>query len=346
MLEIQTAIAMNVAEALRVHLAPDDLNVGGTHNEAARELALKARENYRLDSSESSARATLALVEQAIALDPNYASAWARRGFMKLILADRETTPEAIQAGYLDGLAYAKKAVALAPALPDGHIVVAKALQTRLDLAGAESAFRRALQLGPNDSYTLRNCAVGLSALGHGAEMLPYAERAIQLDPLTVTGDATKGTILLNLRRYEEALALARRVSTRAPKRMDARRITIGALILLGREREALTECKAMPEDDYNRQTFEAIAQARLGDRAASDRALAQMLGANGDTAHCQYAQIRAQQKETALALTELEAAWTFRDGGLFLLAVDPFLDPLRAEPRFKAVMAKLGLKA
>ncbi|MDB5430096.1 MAG: hypothetical protein JWP35_1212 [Caulobacter sp.] len=345
-LEIQTAIAMNVAEALRVHLAPDDLNVGGTRNEAAHQLAVKGRENYRLDSSASSTRASLELLEQATALDPNYASAWAQRGTMRLILADRETTLAATQAGYLEALGYAKKAIALAPTLPDGHTLMALILQGRLDLAGAESAFRRALQLGPNNSSTLRNCANGLGLLGHAAEMQPYVERAIQLDPLTLTGDMAKGAILFILRRYEEALALARQVSVRAPKRADARKLAAKALILLGREREALTERKALPEDDLFALTWEAVAQARLSDRAASDRILARLLAENGDAAHYQYAQIRAQQKDTALALIELEAAWTFRDAGLGDVFVDPFLDPLRAEPRFKAVMAKLGLKA
>jgi hypothetical protein len=66
------------------------------------------------------------------------------------------------------------------------------------------------------------------------------------------------------------------------------------------------------------------------------------MKAAGGDTSAYQYASIYAQWGNRAQALVWLETAWRLRDGGLTLLKTDPLLDPLRQEPRFKAIKGEL----
>ena len=61
-----------------------------------------------------------------------------------------------------------------------------------------------------------------------------------------------------------------------------------------------------------------------------------------GDAASYQYAQIYSVLGDKARALSELERAWDIRDSGLLWLKVDPTFDPLRDEPRFRALVERL----
>ena len=88
--------------------------------------------------------------------------------------------------------------------------------------------------------------------------------------------------------------------------------------------------------------TLSAMLEARAGNRAASDAALAGLRKIDDGTLHYQFAQVHAQRGEIAAALNSIEAAQKTGDPGLIDIAVDPFLDPLRKEPRFKAVQDKI----
>jgi hypothetical protein len=80
----------------------------------------------------------------------------------------------------------------------------------------------------------------------------------------------------------------------------------------------------------------------KLGRHADAEAELAKLKAALGDTAAYQYATVYAQWGDRAKALEWLETALRLRDPGLELLKTDAFLDPLRKEPRFKAVEREL----
>jgi hypothetical protein len=66
------------------------------------------------------------------------------------------------------------------------------------------------------------------------------------------------------------------------------------------------------------------------------------MMGIYGDTANYQYAQVYAQLGEKDRAVAALDRAWAFRDNGLAWTRVDPHLNPLRGDPRYAALLAKM----
>jgi len=84
-----------------------------------------------------------------------------------------------------------------------------------------------------------------------------------------------------------------------------------------------------------------AIAYHKLNRQSDADAALAAVMTAYGDDASFQYAQIYAQWGNIPTALEWLETAYRVHDTGLVQLKVDPMLDPLRQEPRFKAIERK-----
>ena len=81
----------------------------------------------------------------------------------------------------------------------------------------------------------------------------------------------------------------------------------------------------------------------RGADRAGSERIIGEMKEEFGDTANYQYAQIRAQLGQKDQAFAELDNALATRDPGLINLKVDPFLDPIREDPRYEVLVRKLN---
>ena len=80
----------------------------------------------------------------------------------------------------------------------------------------------------------------------------------------------------------------------------------------------------------------------KLGRHADAEAELAKLKAALGDAATYQYATIYAQWGQRAKALESLDTAWRLRDPGLEYLKTDPFMDPLRQEPRFQAIEREL----
>ena len=85
---------------------------------------------------------------------------------------------------------------------------------------------------------------------------------------------------------------------------------------------------------------------ARSGNRVGALSKLAKLQLTNGDASNHEYAQIYAQLGEKDRAIAALERGYRFKDTGLILLRVDQFLDPLRSDPRFAALVRKLDFPA
>jgi len=350
-LEIQSGIAESVAGELRIRLGQAEkaaLGLGGTRNAAAQDLYLQAVELDKTDDSEAGLRKTLGLLDTALTLDPKYADAHILRARLLIALAGAYATNTAeLRAGYAQAAAAASTAVALAPGLARAHAELGFAKRSALDVTGAMAAYQRAIALnGGDDAQVLRRYSRFLVELGRADEAVALAARGVALDPLDANSYSSQALVLFHARRYAEAAAAERRVLAMAPKRSQSQ-VTLGdCLLLLGQVREAQAEYAKAPADDVFRLTGEAIAAERLGDRRASDKALAKLKQVAGDVASYQYSEIHAQRGEIDQAFAALDRAWEVRDGGLLDLRADPFVDPLRADPRYKLLERKLNFPA
>jgi serine/threonine-protein kinase len=88
---------------------------------------------------------------------------------------------------------------------------------------------------------------------------------------------------------------------------------------------------------------WQIVLQQKRGNRAEASKLLAQIQRTYGDAGHYQYAQIFAQLGERDQAIAALEKAWIARDPGLSAILGDPLLDPVRSDPRFQAIVTRLG---
>jgi serine/threonine-protein kinase len=104
-----------------------------------------------------------------------------------------------------------------------------------------------------------------------------------------------------------------------------------------------LREAQLEPDEGYRR--FElAVAQYVVGDRRAADEALADLLAKAREGFAYQIAEVYAVRGEKDKAFEWLQIAFDDRDAGMLSLLVDPLLRSLRDDPRYKNLLAKLGL--
>jgi TolB-like protein/predicted Zn-dependent protease len=210
---VQDSISERVAGILALKLSGEEkqqLTKRFTENPEAYQLYLLGRYHFNKRTKEPVGK-SIEYFKQAIAKDPNYAAAFAA-------LADAYST-----SGWFDFLppdeAYGKAREALAQAMErDAELAAAHAVLGDIkrgydwDLAGAESAYRRALELDPKNPMTYHSYGISLGLMGRQAESIAALEQARELDPLSVTINKTYGDLLLFARRYDEAIAQYRKV--------------------------------------------------------------------------------------------------------------------------------------
>lgn len=338
-LAVQSSIASNVAMALRARLGAGAIAAGGTTDAAAQELYLKAQALGLGAVTQANLRERLSLIDAAIALDPAYADAYAVRS---ALLADGASfAPSQPESDALTraAMAAARRAVSVAPQSGYARVTLAARLLNGLDVRAALKEGDRALALAPGDVRVVTRVGEMLTAVDPD-RAVTVTRRGVTIDPFNPF--AING--------YANALGAARRPADQLAAGQQVRAMTnnqrgklgvIFALLALGRPDEARPILAQLPQG-WQRQMMAVIVAARTGRRAESDTVLAQMRAADPGTLKYQFAEMHAQRGEVAAALAALDAALRIRDPGLVLVAVDPLLDPIRNEPRFKAVQDKV----
>lgn len=337
-LALQTEIANAVANALKVTLLGDvaaRVQAGGTRNPAAFDSYLKGSQAYRMYHEAKDLEPAIAAYTNAIHLDPNYALAYVGRSKVFDELANEwiGSMAAAIEP-YAKAQADARKAVALAPDLGEGHLVFANALSAELTFARANEEYERALTLAPGNALVLQDYGLFAVLMGHTEQGLSAARRAVLLDPLNRNSHIALSSALLAARQYEEALSVLHDALA-----LDANYVPYYAWqsdYMLGNYASVRALCENKPQYQDSHMCL-AMTLDKLGRRAEAEVELAKYKAETSDDWY-QYADIYAQWGDTTKALSSLEAALRIRHAALQWLKTDPFLDALRKEPRFQAI--------
>lgn len=343
---IQTNIAASVAQALSIALGKAGraaLTLGGTADPLAQDLVLQSRQLRRIASPDATRR-RLALAQAAIARDPRYADAYVEKANALSILATNYAlTPAEAANQVTQADAAVQKALALAPKLGSAHTAMSYVALGRIDFVSSLRESRLAVALSPEDPDVLAYVSRILVCLGSADEALQLADRSIALDPLNPVSYHRKSEVLAYLRRYPQAIEAGRKALELAPERRGVH-IRIGdALLLLGQAGQAKTEYEAISADDPFQLARLALLAARIGDRLQAERTIVQMRQQYGATTSYQYGEIYAQLGDRDRAFAELDNAIEAKDAGIVILKVDPFLDPIRNDPRYAALVTRLN---
>ncbi len=345
---VQAEIAAAVASALATTIQADFLtsgknSTGGTKNIAAFDAFLRGKELFELHINEGSERAALAKFDEAIVLDPGYAAARAARSRALGIIANQYETSDQRVRLFDDAVGEARKAAAIAPQFAPGFSALGYALfYGRLDVQGARRPFERAYSLASGDIDVLSRYATFCARTGRFAEASLAMEQATALDPLNATIFRTSGNIKYAGRQYDAAIADGEHALKINPERNSVNGDIGDSYVMLGKLDKART-AYGREKNGLIRHTGLAIVDHREGQRTEAQAHLAKLLAENGDNALYQKAQVLAQWGEADAAFAALADAIGLHDSGMVYLLNDPFLDPIRKDPRFKALLLQTG---
>jgi TolB-like protein/Tfp pilus assembly protein PilF len=346
-IKIQTDIAESVAQALRITLGSTGrrvLTVGGTNNIDAQNLILQADAELATFFDEKRARRALELIDAAITLDPNYAGASARRAVLlnTVSLLFSHGLRE-LNAGIFQALQSANKAIALAPTLNWAHLALGQVRSGQLQLGGAWTEYREALRLGSGDANVTRLYARFLAEIGREQEAMELASQAIALDPLSSESYNFRIFVLYRARRFAEAERTARELIARSPNLFNPQPEYTYCLIMLGKLGGASQLLAQMPANHPDRISGEGLLSAHRGDRDGAQRAIQKLQDLVGENASYSIAEIRAQLGQAPEAFAALSHAFENTNWALINLLTDPFMDPIRHDPRFKTALARVN---
>jgi TolB-like protein/Flp pilus assembly protein TadD len=352
-LKLQAEVANEVSTALQATLlsTPEtSLDSGGTDNPQAFDAYLRAERlvfngGQAVSAADFAAAASDAVGEysEAIRLDPQFANAYVgKAGALLEIQRLIPHTGREARTAANDALAAAKQATALAPHLGAAHAALAE-VQSRLflDFGAAESEYERALELAPGDARVLTRAALFLAQMGRFDQALPHANRAAALDPLNAITQNALADFFYAGHRYKESVEAGTRAEEIDPHAAFAW-ANIGVTYLAAGDIAAALRACTTPPIEENHQFCLAITYDKLHRRADAEAALATLQSTAGSAWAYQYSEVYAQWGDIPKALEWLETAFRLMDPGLLYLKTDTLVDPLRQEPRFQAIYAKL----
>ncbi len=338
--KMQDEIASAVVTALKLRLAPLQRTAAqNTSNTEAYNDYLLARQLYARGAGDDYLHA-IQFLRKAIALDPNYAAAYADLALAEFASADRIGDP----AGTRRALQAADKAVSLAPEAAAGYSARGFIRSNFVwDWTGAQADFRKALELEPSDAEVQDNYGQLLQSLGRLAEAIAAARKATELDPLSGPAWENLARFLTDNRDYAAARAANAHALEFSPEGTYALN-NLGTLQLLeGSPADALRTFRQVGFEGFRLQGV-AMAEHSLGDVKESQQALDDLIAKYAKDGPYEIADIYAWRGEKDQAFQWLERAQQQRDGGLANLKSDPLLASLRTDARYQDLLKSLNL--
>ncbi|HUF04297.1 MAG TPA: tetratricopeptide repeat protein [Aridibacter sp.] len=347
---LQDSIAEKVARSLSLELDPEDresLRRRYTDNIEAYQLYNKGRYFWNNRNSEDLTK-SIAFYEQAIALDPEYALAYA--GLAETFVVLHTYSPYQTQDAFPKAKQAAEKALSLDNNLAEAYTALAMYKeQHEYDWKGAEVKFRQAISANPSYATARQWYGEFLAFLGRTEEAVAEVEKAVELDPLSLSTNTARAFPHLAARQYDEAIA-------KLKPALELDKNFPLALYYLGRsyDGKALYE-RSVPEyrkaiESSGRSTYfiSALiyALARNGKRTEAERAFAEILEIAGERPVSRYVLARcyAALGKNEKALDELEKAYEERDSLMIVMGIEQIFDDIRDETRFQELVRKLDL--
>jgi serine/threonine-protein kinase len=315
----------------------------------AYELYLKGR-YVEKTRSEGGFTKGIEYFNQAIEKDPEYALAYAGLADTYSLLAwYRLMTPRAAFSRAANAV---QMALAIDDRLPEAHTSsgVVK-FYYDWDWAGADRAFRRALELDPNDATALHGFAECLAARGALEEARPIIERAHQLEPMSLTVNAGLGWIHFFDRDYEQAINRFEKTLALDPDYVFLYWFLGQAYLMDGSSDRAITAFRRgleLTTHHPGMAAYLAHACGRHGHQDEAEDLMDKLLSAASNS------YVPADYMAVAcLGLDRIDAAFAWltkavdeRSLHLVFLGVDPMFDALRPDPRFGALLRTIGLES
>jgi TolB-like protein/DNA-binding winged helix-turn-helix (wHTH) protein/Tfp pilus assembly protein PilF len=349
-LSLEDNVARDIAHKIQAELAPKDKPpqpAGTQPNPAAYDDYLLGR-YYWEQRNEQGLKKSMDYFNQAIAIDPNYALAYSGLAGSYHVIGTYGIMPADEAIAKSEEMAH--KALSLNNNLAEAHAVLADNMTTyQWNWAAAEPEYKRAIELNPNYATVRHWYAEYLNAMGRPQEAIAQIKQAQEIDPVSLITNAVMGRVYFMARQYDEAIAQCKKTIEMDPgfarsyvylarvyeqKQMYPEAWTNyrKSRILMGYETESQAEPlpqKTLDAQSYWKQRL-AWAQDDLkhGRKASFDLAVA-------------YSYLGDKNR----AFEWLEKAYQEHSSWMAELKINPMNDPLRSDPRFQALVKRVGLQ-
>ncbi|HEX6127182.1 MAG TPA: winged helix-turn-helix domain-containing protein [Pyrinomonadaceae bacterium] len=313
-----------------------------TTDPKAFELYLKGRYFYNKRTTDNLDKAIEAF-SQAIALDPNYALAYAGLSDAYSHGPSHLTATEALSKSG----EYARKAVEIDDTLAAAHNSIARLKFFReRNIAEARREFERALELDANDTLICWNYSQFLAILGESEQAIEWGRRSKMLAPLDGSSGLAMAFILSG--RYDEALEEARETLELDEKYFWAHHWGGVAYSEKGMHDEAIAAHQMAVKITGSSMMRGALANAlaRAGRREDAQRVIDELILESKRTSlsESDIAMGYVGLGDKDRAFEWLNKSYSSGDDGILLLKKHPIFSPLRDDPRYEALMKKLNL--
>ncbi len=348
-LSIKSKVTAEIIAALKVNLSPEEkmnLTKNYTDNPEAYRLYRKGRwfwdkrtkESY--DSAESN-------YKRALELDPDYALAYAGLAdcytFNQKGLSQMEAIPIARD--------YTNKALMLDSNLTEA-LTTKAFIQSHFDYdwKGAKAVFEKIIREGPNYSIAHQYYGNVLILTGNIDAGINETKKALALDPLSSVLNMVLGRDYYHARRYEQAITQLQKTITLSPKFLSAYWHLGNTFLQKEMYSEAIVAYSKLPPTSFdlgvNGTLLLCQAYSFSGDKKKARNKL-QMISKEDYTKidPLLVAEFYISQGNIDEALGQLKRGFDSHSIMMIGLKVDPFLDPIRNEPRFKALLKKMNLE-
>lgn len=349
-LTLESEMAQLVAEKVEVTVTGEERQ----RLAAARPVAPEVYESYLkgrfvLDSgnSRASMEQSIGYFEDAIHRDPTFAPAYLGEaetyrelGTVFAGASPAETRPKAIS--------FARQALALDPNLVDAHVILANVLQQEWQWSEAESEYKRAVELNPNDAVAWSGLALWLACQGRTDEAVTRIRQARALDPVAVSGDDVSWILFL-AHRYDEAIRESQSTLAIHPDDGFGLMFLGFSLAANGQAGDAvpiLEKSVSLSKGSPAATGVLIRAYARAGRRRDALRLLSELKQRRsvGYIPAAAFVNAYLGLGDNEQAFYWLEQACREQSNILQFVKVHPYFDPIRSDPRFADLIHRVGL--
>jgi len=337
---IQDEIATEVVKALKIQLIGETPHAISTSIEAYN-LYLKGK-HFASQYTTESLQSSIKVFRQAIALDAKFAPPWG--GLAESLRIHGMYGSVDKQETLLASRNAAERALELDSELAEAWMVLARIqYEYDWDWARAEATIRTALKYEPQNARVLRSATWVALTLGEAQRALGLAQLAVDLDPLDYSGLSNLGTTYWALGQPKDEERIYRRILELYPEATSVKSWLAAALTVQGYPEEGL-QYLDFDSDNVWQKAMSAVVLHSLGRHEEEQQMRQRMIDKEGQLEAFRIALTYAWHGDSDKAFEWLDIAFERRDALMTQLIFNPWLVSLHDDPRWLAILQKMGL--
>lgn len=347
----QTEIVQDVSNKLRSRLSNKDeknLKKVFTQHSGAYDDFMRGRFHWNKRTAQDLVK-SIEYYEQAVALDPNFALAYAALADSYVLLSGYAvSTP---QESFPKAKTAALKAIALDDSLAEAHCALAYVLfNFDWNFEESEKEMRRALELNQNYSTAYHWYGnANLLAMRKYDDSIKALQRAHELDPLSLIINADLATSYLYAGQYEQAEKQYKKTLELDESFPYAHTYLGRTFLMMGKYKNALESFEksyALGKDPRVLMLM-SVTFSRMGKRDEAIKKIQELnkIAQEKYVSPYYFALAYTATGDKDKAFEWLEKALSVREGRMTLIKTDPLLDDLHSDPRFNDLLKRVGLE-